>query len=384
MAKKENDKRDYHQEVTNDVLRSFETARNSNWEKPWFPVQRVSPFNALTKRNYSGCNHISLGLAGFSDPQWLTKPQMDEYARIHKLDLQIKKGSKARTVFKAFAKEYTEDASGKPLEKPYTSVFMIRAGAAFNAEQIEGMPLYQHKTREFNPIFAGEELLNALKERDSLRIVDTNAEAYYSPGEDYIGLPPRNTFLNDEVFYDTACHETSHWTGHPSRLNRSQIGKYGTPAYANEEFVAEMSSCFLTAQLGIPHNQKRHESFLDYMNNWQRALQADKNLIFKASNAASRACNFQMEHLREYLYDLNMRHIALEEQNNLLESIGVPERILKQIQNQEAEEELQGRQEESAEPIQSPTIDEALAVQAPIPVVMTPTRRQSQSRGMRM
>lgn len=307
----------------------------------------------MTKRYYQGCNYVSLGLSGFKDPQWLTKPQMDEYAKIHGLDLHIKKGSKSSTIYKAFVKELNEDDKRNPLEKPRRIVLMVRAGAAFNAEQIEGMPYFQQKTREFTPIFAAEQLLEALKAREGLKMVESNGNAYYSPTEDFIAVPARNAFKTDEFFYDTTLHETGHWTGHQSRLNRLQTGKFGTKDYAYEEFIAEMASCMLAGEIGIPHDQRRHEHFLDYMNNWQKALQADKNLIFKASNAASRASNYQLEHLREYLYDLNMNHTASSEQNELLESIGVPERILKQIHTEESKQEFESRQEEKAQTIES-------------------------------
>lgn len=355
-TKKEYEKRDYHQEVTNLVLDSFQKARDSNWKTPWFPQPRSRPFNALTKRAYQGANYVSLGYSGFTDPQWLTKPQMDLYAKKHNLQLQIRKGSKSSTIFKAFVKDIIEDENGNPLEKPKKIVLMIRAGAAFNAEQIEGMPLYQQKTREFTPVFAAEQLLEALKEKAGLRIVESNARAYYSPTLDHIALPARNTFKGDELFYDTAFHESGHWTGHESRLNRKQTGAFGSKDYAYEEFVAEMSSNMLTSEVGIRHDSSRHENFLDYMHAWQKALEADKYLIFKASNAASRSTNFQMEHLREHLYELNMNHTASPEQNELLESIGLPERILKQLHTEEAEQESEARQEEQA---QVPSIENA-------------------------
>jgi antirestriction protein ArdC len=158
MAKKEYDKRDYHQELTDKLIASIESAQKLNWEKPWFSAPSTRPFNLETGTRYSGCNLMATALSGFEDPRWLTFRGISSYAQKKDIELQLRKGSKGTPIFKAFAKEITED----------------------------------------------------------------------------------------------------------------------------------------------------------------------KNFIFKASNAASRASNFQMEHLREHLYALNAQHTASPEQNNLLDSIGVP------------------------------------------------------------
>src|SRR4051812_14335681 len=75
--------------------------------------------------------------------------------------------------------------------------------------------------------------------------------ACYVPAVDCIMLPPFGAFEGPEHYYATRLHETGHWTGHPSRLNRDLSGRFGSRSYAGEELVAELTAAFLCAELGI-------------------------------------------------------------------------------------------------------------------------------------
>jgi antirestriction protein ArdC len=52
--------------------------------------------------------------------------------------------------------------------------------------------------------------------------------------------------------------------------------------------------------LAIPHNPSSHENHAAYLKSWLSALKDDKTLITKAANQASKATEFQMEHLNAY------------------------------------------------------------------------------------
>jgi antirestriction protein ArdC len=75
-------------------------------------------------------------------------------------------------------------------------------------------------------------------------------EAFYSPTHDVVQVPPQAAFPEPINWFRTALHELGHATGHKSRLDRDQTGKFGS-AYAKEELVAEMASAFACAALGI-------------------------------------------------------------------------------------------------------------------------------------
>jgi len=79
-----------------------------------------------------------------------------------------------------------------------------------------------------------------------------------------------------------------HWTAHPSRLARDLTGRFGSTAYAREELIAELTSAFMCAHLGIVP-KVRHA---DYLANWLAVLKADSRAIFHAASQASKASDF--------------------------------------------------------------------------------------------
>ena len=56
-------------------------------------------------------------------------------------------------------------------------------------------------------------------------------------------------FKNNIDFYSVFFHETGHWTGHKSRLDRLQNGKSHKQDYAYEELIAELFAVFQCASL---------------------------------------------------------------------------------------------------------------------------------------
>ena len=65
-------------------------------------------------------------------------------------------------------------------------------------------------------------------------------------------MPPFETFRDAESYYATLAHECTHWTRHPTRLDRDFGRKrWGDEGYALEELVAELGAAFLCADLGL-------------------------------------------------------------------------------------------------------------------------------------
>lgn len=126
-------------------------------------------------------------------------------------------------------------------------------------------------------------------------------EAYYSPARDEVHLPMRNRFYSSTEFLATAIHEMSHSTGHPSRLNRPQKNVFGSKEYAKEELIAELSSVFVQADLGIDIGAKQLSNHAAYLQNWIGALKENPNVLFQASSDASRASDFLMEQYQKSL-----------------------------------------------------------------------------------
>src|SRR5205807_2983147 len=108
---------------------------------------------------------------------------------------------------------------------------------------------------------------------------------------DAIQLPVPEAFRDAESYAATKAHELTHWTKHPSRLDRDFGGKrFGDTGYAREELVAELGAAFLCADLGItPEPREDHASYLAH---WLQILREDKRAIFSAAADAQRAVDF--------------------------------------------------------------------------------------------
>jgi antirestriction protein ArdC len=108
---------------------------------------------------------------------------------------------------------------------------------------------------------------------------------------DAVQMPPFEAFRDAESYYATLAHECSHWTRHPSRLDRD-FGRerWGNEGYAMEELVAELGAAFLSADLDLtPEPREDHAA---YVASWLKALKNDKRAIFSAASHAERAADY--------------------------------------------------------------------------------------------
>lgn len=293
----EQPKRDHRQEVTDSIISLLEQGV-APWQKPWEAIG--IPMNPTTDKAYRGGNAVHLMATdlqrGYDDPRWMTYKQASEN------DWQVKKGEKGTRIefweVKNASDEKTE-AGPKFMDGEEKSErrFIHKIYTVFNAQQIEGIPPHVPKERTpFEAIEAGERILA----NSGAKISHDQADrCFYHRATDSIHLPPKEAFNDPPGYYGTALHELSHWTGHPSRLNRSTLNesyRFGDPAYAREELRAELSSLFLAAETGVPHNPATHAA---YVGSWIKALREDKNEIFQAATDAGRAADFLISLERE-------------------------------------------------------------------------------------
>ena len=68
--------------------------------------------------------------------------------------------------------------------------------------------------------------------------------------------------------------------------------------YALGELAAEIASCYVAAELGIPQGEGlgNHAA---YLKNWLEALKNDRNYIFKAAKQASKVTDFLLGFVRK-------------------------------------------------------------------------------------
>lgn len=283
-------KLDHRQEVTDSIINMLEQGV-APWQKPWQGVG--IPLNPTTEKAYRGGNAIHLLATaiqrGYEDPRWMTYKQAAEN------DWQVKKGEKG-TRIEFWEVKHQPDAKNDP-DQPGDGLsgerdrrFIHRIYTVFNAKQIEGILPHTSKNRtEFESVEAGERILSS----SGANIQHDQADrCFYNRASDSIHLTPKEAFNDAPGYYGTALHELSHWTGHPSRLNRSTLNesyRFGDPTYAREELRAELASLFVAAETGIPHDPASHAS---YVGSWVETLRKDKNEIFRAAHDASAAADF--------------------------------------------------------------------------------------------
>jgi antirestriction protein ArdC len=295
MSTNSKEKRDYRQDITDEIIRLIETG-TAPWQRPWDSSQAARltgrPYNAATKRAYSGCNALFLMIKGKvlsadNDPRWCTFLQAKEQG------WKIKKGAKGTTVE---VWKYDEKSKVKNEETGEDETVSIRLPkpivfyhTVFHASQVEGIPAYVPSKREegWTPIEAAEAILK----NSGAVIKHDDAQAYYKPFTDEIHLPPKGTFPMPEKYYQTALHELSHWTGHETRLNRQILNRFGTASYAKEELRAEMASLYIAMETGIPFDPHNSAS---YQASWLEALKNDKHEIFRAAKDADRITDYVM------------------------------------------------------------------------------------------
>src|SRR3546814_7049136 len=112
--------------------------------------------------------------------------------------------------------------------------------------------------------------------------------AWYVPGSDFIAMPAIEAFVDPESFFATVCHELGHWSGARHRLDRDLSGRLSIHSYAAEELVAEFTSSFLCAELGV-EGELRHAGYIDH---WIALLREDNRAIYTAAAKASQAVEY--------------------------------------------------------------------------------------------
>jgi antirestriction protein ArdC len=204
------------------------------------------------------------------------------YKQWQEAGVQVLKGSKGTHIvfFKPIEGKKNEETG--EAESGYC---VIRGYTVFNATQTNfTAPAPVIPNPEFNPIPACEQFIA----QTGAQITHGGDAAFYMPSQDRIQIPHKSAFDHESGYYATAFHELTHWTGAPARLDRNLSGRFGNPAYAFEELVAEIGAAFLCADHGI-QGELRHAG---YIGNWLKACREDSKAIFKAAALSQKAADY--------------------------------------------------------------------------------------------
>ena len=295
MEKEKNStKFNLYQDITDKIIEALEKGVGP-WIKPWndsgaqFGLHR----NGVSDHVYRGINVLLLNLVafekGYTDPRWVT------FNDTRKLGGYIKKGEKhTKIVFWKFL-DLKDKTTGENIhtdaKEPKKVIPLLRFYRVFNVEQCLNLNLKDLPKPDITtaPGEINEHAENILS-MPTIRNGGTKA-AYY-PSHDFIQMPPKEAFEGLDHYYTTGFHETVHWTGHESRLNRVFGKRFGDSSYAFEELVAEIGSAFLGGYSGLKFSEMRHP---EYIESWISKLKDDNKAIFTACRMAQAASDFVLE-----------------------------------------------------------------------------------------
>lgn len=251
------------------------------WRKPWDTVESL-PINAISQKPYRGVNTFLLGLNSFRDHRWLTFKQAVQ------LGGSVCKGEQSSMVVFWKYQEPSEEDEEEERRPP-----VLRYYSVFNAEQCEGLSLPELPPRRVIPEGERFEKAELLVESmlDKPTITYGGTSAWYSPQRDLVQVPCLERFESVDGFFLTLFHELAHSTGHERRLNRkgvTDLVRFGSEDYGQEELVAELASAFCCATVGLDNSLV--EDSASYIHSWLGALrQQPKMLVFAAAQAQKSA-----------------------------------------------------------------------------------------------
>jgi len=288
------------QQVTQQIITALE--RNLlPWRRPWRATvggsQPGRHSNVASRNAYRGINPILLELHamqhGLTSRWWGTFPMWKSLGcSIKKRPPNVEEGCwGCRVVFwKPLTKAVVDDPIADDEEERH---FVLRTFTVFNADQVEGAePFQAHEDKGESPAepdFApAEELISAT----GADIRYGGDRAYYHRKGDFIVLPPRATFSPPGAFYETAIHELAHFSEIRTGWDFTKNG------YALGELVAEIASCYVSAELGIPQGENLG-NHVSYLQNWLEALKGGRNFIFKAAKQASKVTDYLLNFVKQ-------------------------------------------------------------------------------------
>ncbi len=300
-------------EVTARIVEALE-ADLLPWRRPWRATAGGSQpgrhSNVASRKAYSGINPLLLEIhalrLGLLSRWWATFNQWHALGcRIRRRPNDVEQGHwGCRVVFwKPLTKTVTDDQTGDEDEERF---FVLKTFTVFSGDQVEGEAAEQYQVHEeagqphAQPDFQPADELMLASGADIRYGGDrayyrrpTPAGSFPNHHEgDFIVMPPKATFDPPGAFYETAGHELSHWAECRTGWNHDKEG------YALGELAAEIASCYVAAELGVPMGEGlgNHAA---YLKNWLEALKNDRNYVFRAAKQASKVTDFLLSFVKQ-------------------------------------------------------------------------------------
>lgn len=282
--------RDIAREVTRTIIARLE-AGTKPWTRPWSLTGEGGRPLRHEGTPYHGINCLWLwaiaDARGYRSRYWMTARQAGELGgHVHR---------DAAPAMSIYASSFRKaGAPGLMGEKTSGALIrFLRHYWVYNADEVEGLPRYYY-ARDVPPTPA---LLSHRQAAIDAFFAPIPAElrwgedrAYYDPDGDFIQLPHPGSFRSADLLASTRGHETAHWSGNETRLNRTFGKRFGDAAYCMEELCAELTSASICAELGLP--SELHDSHASYLGHWIDVLRSDHSAIFTAASKAEQAFGY--------------------------------------------------------------------------------------------
>lgn len=302
-----------------------------DWHKGWIGGGSMFglPQN-ISGRTYEGSNAFLLFLHtasnGYKAPVYMT------YGQLHKEGAHVLKGEKAVPVFKwgfsikdkdgkkVTEEEFhnmTDDEKKECKRRPFLKIY-----PEFNIDQTNMSEVNKEKydavVSQFRKtdvptitdgMYVNKAIDRMMEKQEWVCKIQYDKEekgAYYSPAKDIVVLPtkaqfrihpddPEECFKDGQEYYGTALHEMAHSTGHPSRLDRLKPAVFGSPEYAKEELVAELTSAMVGNTLGF--DRRISDNNVAYLQNWTSALRKEPKFIVSVMADVNKASRIIIENI---------------------------------------------------------------------------------------
>lgn len=275
---------DIYQRITDLIINRMQSGIVP-WRQPW--TSETLPRNMVSNRAYNGINFWLLLSMGHPSPFYLS------FLQVKTLGGNIRKGEKSIPIvfWKLLEKE---EKPGELKKTPFLKYYNV-----FNLSQTEGidpgkLPTTEPPNPDFDPIAKAEELIEQWDDCPTIKL--NQGQAFYSPAQDFVGMPSPQSFFKAPEYYSVLFHELTHSTGHQSRLGRHAKMRdlnFGShDYYSQEELVAEMGAAYLCGLCGI--EQHTIPNSTAYIQSWIRTFKNDPKVLVIAAAQAQRAVGYIM------------------------------------------------------------------------------------------
>lgn len=278
------------EKITDRIIADIE-AGAGEWRMPWTKIAESGIPQSAVGRPYRGINAFWLSLLTL-DHGW-SMPVFATYNQWKGLDAQVRKatevGHGTQVILWKPGKKRDKD-TGEEKDSLFATTYTV-----FNIDQVEGPGADKIRVKHLEGL-AKLDSTERIADAEAyfaavgVEVVEGGNRAYYDRAADKVHVPSIDQFEHAAHYYGTLAHETVHWSGAESRLDRTFGKRFGDEAYAVEELTAELGAAFFCAQAGLSATTRPDHSA--YLSHWLKVLRQDPRALSTISSKAQAAVDF--------------------------------------------------------------------------------------------